>query len=78
MTYIQRISTLVLLIAMLSVGVLFTPQAKAELITEAQVAAQQEVVKARLLVTMEEQVKLLQMILIRHLEARVLYLESLR
>lgn len=63
---------------MLSVGVLFTPQAKAELITEAQVAAQQEVVKARLLVTMEEQVKLLQMILIRHLEARVLYLESLR
>jgi len=79
MTYIRHISTITtvsLLVAILAFGMLFVPVANAEMITKEQVEQQEIQVKVQLVRTLEEQVKLLQMMVIRHLEARVVLLQA--
>jgi len=51
--------------------------AQAQLISNEQVEAQKKEVVQAAMVTIEEQVKLLQMILIQRLEARLAYLQAL-
>lgn len=76
MTYTQRIYALVLCVLSLFGGVFFAPVAQAQSITNEQIGQQKEEVKTQLLRTLEEQVKLLQMILIRHLEAQLAQLQA--
>lgn len=61
---------------LIMVFALNAPRVQAETITETQINTQREVVVTQLVATMQEQVKLLQMILIRHLEARVAELQA--
>lgn len=65
-----------LLIVTLAAGMLFVTEASAQMITTQQIERQEGVVKDQLVETMGEQVKLLQMILIRYLEAHLANLEA--
>lgn len=54
-----------------------TPIAHAAYISDEQVEAQQQNVSEQLVITLEEHVKLLQMLVIQKLEARVAFLQTL-
>lgn len=76
MTTIHNMLAVVLVTVMLAMSPLFLNQVNAQIVTEQQIAQQNNVARDQLRVTLVEHVKLLQMILIQHLEARLAQLQA--